>query len=98
MPPRWGQVLEIRHEPDAQRFVAGGDGTLSLIHYREQPGRVLDLDHTFVPPALRGAGLASQLTAHALGFARENGYRVVPTCPFVAAFIARHPEHADLVA
>lgn len=73
------------------------DGALALIHYRERTGNVLELDHTFVPPALRGAGLASQLTEHALAFAREHGYRVVPSCPFVAAFIARHPGHSDLV-
>ena len=28
---------------------------------------------------------------------RSRGERVVPSCPFIAQFIARHPEHADLV-
>ena len=88
----------VRHEPDARRFVielAGGTGVLT---YRELEGSVLDLDHTFVPPALRGAGVASQLTEHALRYARERGYRVIPSCPFVAAFIERHPQHRDLLA
>jgi predicted GNAT family acetyltransferase len=51
-----------------------------------------------VPPAARGGGIASQLTAHALTFARDGGYRVVPSCPFVAAYIQRHPEFRDLLA
>jgi predicted GNAT family acetyltransferase len=88
----------IRHEPDAERFVLELGGGTGLITYRELAGRVLDLDHTFVPPGLRGGGVASRLTEHALRYAREHGYRVIPSCPFVAAFIERHPQHRDLLA
>lgn len=88
----------IRHEPDAQRFVLELGGGTGLITYRELASRVLDLNHTFVPPSLRGGGVASQLTEHALNYAREHGYRVIPSCPFVAAFIDRHPQHRDLLA
>jgi uncharacterized protein len=88
----------IRHEPEARRFVIELGGETGLIRYRELAGHVLDLDHTFVPPALRGAGIASRLTEHALRYARERGYRVIPSCPFVAAFIERHPEHRNLLA
>jgi len=63
----------IRHEPEARRFVIELAGETALIRYRELAGRVLDLDHTFVPPALRGGGIASQLTEHALRYAREHG-------------------------
>ncbi|HJR71841.1 MAG TPA: GNAT family N-acetyltransferase [Gammaproteobacteria bacterium] len=88
----------IRHEPEAQRFVIELAAGTGLIRYRELSGRVLDLNHTFVPPALRGSGIASQLTEHALRYAREHGYRVIPSCPFVATFIERHPQHRDLLA
>jgi hypothetical protein len=88
----------IRHEPKARRFVIEVAGETGLIRYRELEGHVLDLDHTFVPPALRGGGIASQLTEHALRYARDHGYRVIPSCPFVAAFIERHPQHRDLLA
>ena len=88
----------IRHEPDARRFVLDLPGGTGVITYRELAERVLDLDHTFVPPALRGGGVASQLAEHALRYARERGYRVIPSCPFVAAFIERHPQHRDLLA
>jgi predicted GNAT family acetyltransferase len=90
------QSLAIRHEPQARRFAAEVGGKTAYLSYRELDGRILDLDHTFVPSEHRGGGLASQLTVHALHYARERGYRVVPSCPFVAAYIERHPEYRDL--
>jgi predicted GNAT family acetyltransferase len=95
MTPR---TLVIRHEPEARRFAADIEGTAAYISYRELDGRILDLNHTFVPRPLRGGGIASQLTAHALRFARAAGCRVVPSCPFVAAYIERHPEYRTLLA
>jgi predicted GNAT family acetyltransferase len=88
----------IRHEPEARRFVTATGDETAHITYRELDGRILDLDHTFVPTRFRGSGIASQLTAAALQFARGGGYRVIPSCPFVSAYIARHPEHRDLLA
>jgi predicted GNAT family acetyltransferase len=87
----------IRHEPDAHRFAADVDGATAYISYRELPGRVLDFDHTFVPVAARGGGIASQLTDHALRYARAHDHAVVPSCPFVAAYIRRHSEFRDLL-
>jgi uncharacterized protein len=91
-------VSTIRHEPEARRFATDVDGAVAFISYREAPGRVLDLDHTYVPPAARGSGIASRLTARALRFARDGGFRVVPSCPFVAAYIRGHAEYRDLLA
>jgi uncharacterized protein len=51
-----------------------------------------------VPRAARGGGIASQLTAHALKVARDGGYKIVASCPFVAAYIERHAEFRDLLA
>ena len=88
--------LAIRHEPEGRRFAADVDGRTAYITYRDLGGGVLELDHTYVPREHRGGGIASQLTTHALGYARERGYRVVPSCPYVAAYIARHPEYREL--
>ena len=88
--------IAIRHEPEARRFVADLGGQAAYITYRERNGNVLELDHTYVPTASRGGGIASQLTARALDYARERGCRVVPSCPFVAAYIERHPEYRHL--
>ena len=89
-------AVTIRHEPAARRFVADVDGATAYLSYREIDERALDFDHTFVPRAVRGGGIASQLTQRALDYARERGARVVPSCPFVAAYIERHPEYGDL--
>jgi hypothetical protein len=90
---------DIRHEPETHRFAIARDGLTALLEYRTlDDGRTLDLYRTYTPPALRGHGLASHLTEHALRYAREHHHKVVPSCPFVATFIARHPEHRDLVA
>jgi uncharacterized protein len=89
-------TLVIRHEPEARRFVADIDGETAYITYRELDRGVLELDHTYVPREFRGGGIASQLTVRALGYARERGCRVVPSCPFVAAYIERHPEFREL--
>ena len=93
-----GMTTAIRHEPEARRFAADLDGTAAYITYRELDRHRLELDHTYVPPEFRGGGIASQLTVRALEYASERGYRVVPSCPFVAAYIERHPEYHGLRA
>jgi predicted GNAT family acetyltransferase len=54
--------------------------------------------HTEVDPEFEGSGLGGKLVAGALDDVRAQGRRVQPLCPFVAKYIARHPEYADLVA
>ena len=89
-------TLVIRHEPEARRFVADIDGKTAYITYRELDRGILELDHTYVPREFRGGGIASQLTARALEYARERDCKVVPTCPFVAAYVERHAEYREL--
>lgn len=72
------------------------DGT-AVAYYRLTPN-VITFVHTETPPALRGRGAASELIRGALEWARARDLKVVAECSFVAAFIARHPEFADLAA
>ena len=90
-------ALDIRHEPAAQRFVARTAGFEAVLQYDTLNAKLLDYHHTFVPPSLRGGGIASQLTDYALAYARDNGMQVRPTCPFVARYMARHPEFKPLI-
>lgn len=87
---------EVRHEPTRGRFTLEADGAVAYLTYREIEAGTLDFDHTFVPPAMRGGGVASRLAEHALRYARTQGAKVIPSCPFVATYIERHPEHRDL--
>jgi predicted GNAT family acetyltransferase len=59
---------------------------------------VVTMVHTEIDPAFEGRGLGQTLVADALDDARANGRRVQPLCPYVAKYIARHPEYADIVA
>lgn len=85
----------VRHDA-LHQFEVTHEGETAVLTYRQTPGTITFL-HTGVPAALEGRGIASRLTMAGLTFAREHGLRVVPRCPFVADYIARHPEYRDLV-
>jgi uncharacterized protein len=87
----------LRHEPGAQRFVLRTEGRVATLDYRPITSSRLDYRHTFVPRELRGRGIASRLAEFALDYALEGGLEVVPTCPFVAAYIAANPRFGKLV-
>lgn len=87
---------QISDNCERSRFEVTVDGHLSRADYGIA-GDVITFTHTVVPPALEGRGIASRLIRHGLSEARERGLRVVPQCPFVAAYIAKHPEWADLL-
>lgn len=89
--------IDIHHEPAAHRFVARTGRVDAVLEYDTVDANTLDYHHTFVPPALRGGGIASQLAEYALQYARANGLKVRPTCPFVARYLQRHPEFQALV-
>jgi len=84
------------HNVDQHRFELQVDDHLAYLSYSPGGERVV-MDHTYVPEALRGRGLAGALARAALEEARRLGWKIVPQCSFVAMFIARHPEFADLV-
>lgn len=72
------------------------DMRAGYIAYRREPGAVV-LVHTDVDPRYEGEGLGSKLVAGALDDLRRRQLGVVPLCPFVAAYLRRHPEQGDLV-
>jgi predicted GNAT family acetyltransferase len=78
------------------RFEMNVDGEVAFLEYRRIGDR-LHLMHTEVPSALRGRGAGGRLVAAVLDKARAEGVRVVPNCPFVKAFLGRHPEYRSLV-
>ena len=88
----------VRDNPDGSRYEVLVDGdVVGELHYRLRPDRV-SLVHTEVQPAFEGRGLASWLVAGALEDIRARGLRIVPICPYVGAYLQRHPEYADLMA
>lgn len=87
----------IRDNAARSRFELEADGVTAFMNY-QLSGKVISLDHTETPVAARGRGLASRLTQGVLDEARGRGLKIVPRCPFVRAFVERHPEYQDLMA
>ncbi len=86
----------VRDNHVLKRFELDLDGQMAVAHYQLSPG-VITFTHTEVPPALSGHGIGSKLIRGALEAARRQGLKVVPKCPFVAAYMAKHPELDDLL-
>jgi predicted GNAT family acetyltransferase len=91
-------VFTLTDEPDRQRYVARLDTRVAGLIAYVLDASVITLVHTEVRPAYEGQGVAGRLARFVLDDARTRGLRVVPTCPFVADWIRRHPDYADLVA
>jgi predicted GNAT family acetyltransferase len=88
--------LQIHHDPASGRFSARLDGHEAELIYRREARRLL-IDHTGVPEAIGGRGVAGELVRAALDYARAGDLRVVPLCSYSAEYIRRHPGYADLV-
>ncbi|HEY8011868.1 MAG TPA: GNAT family N-acetyltransferase [Rudaea sp.] len=78
------------------RYELTVDGATAFVAYAREPG-VITFIHTVVPEALAGRGIGSILATHVLDDARANGEKVIPQCPFIAAYIRRHQQYQDLV-
>jgi uncharacterized protein len=79
-----------------QRYELNVDGHLAATYYRIADG-VITFVHTEVPPELGGKGIASKLIKGALDQVRAKGLKVIAQCPFVKAYIDKHPDYADLL-
>lgn len=87
--------MRVVNNAERHRFELREAESTARLVYRID-GDVIDLVHTEVPKALAGRGIASELAAAALEFAAERGLLVRPTCPFVRAYLKRHPHAAKL--
>jgi uncharacterized protein len=82
--------------PGASRFELTEQGLLAFATYRVS-GNVVSLLHVEAHPGLRGQGTAGRLMDGLLEIIREKGMKVRPVCGYAAAYIRRHPNHADLL-
>ncbi|CCH33358.1 GNAT family N-acetyltransferase [Actinosynnema sp. NPDC047251] len=86
--------VTVSDNPAESRFEVFLDGEPGgFAEYALEPGRIT-FTHTEV--AIEGKGLGSRLVKHALLAARERGLAVVPQCPFVAGYLDKHPELAEV--
>ncbi|MVW80221.1 GNAT family N-acetyltransferase [Bordetella sp. 02P26C-1] len=90
-------TLTIKHDESNGRFEARVDGYACVLEYQLRDGTMI-IQHTGVPGAVGGRGIAAALTRHALDTARARRWRVLPLCSYAVTYIARHTEYQDLVA
>jgi uncharacterized protein len=89
-------MSDVRNNAAQNRFELDVDGEQAVAYYRMAPG-VMTFVHTEVPQALSGRGIGTKLIRGALEIVRAQGLKVVPQCPFVSAFMGKHPEYNDLL-
>ena len=85
------QDIRIRDNEKQMRFETADDAELAYLEYRFYKGN-LALMHTLVPESRKGKGIASALAEYAFRHAAQNKKKVMVYCPFVAAYVKRHPE------
>ena len=88
--------ITVTDNPAEGRYEAIVEGYLSEADYTHH-GTTITFTHTEVAPELEGQGVGSALARFALEDARAQGLAVIPLCPFIASYIRRHPEYAELV-
>jgi len=90
--------LVVVDQPTAQRYEARlGDRVVGFTEYRRIRGRLVFF-HTEIDPAFEGRGFGGRLAAAALDDVRARGLTIAVKCPFIEAYLRRHPEYDDLRA
>jgi uncharacterized protein len=88
----YGPVVD---NPRRSRFELLVEGQVAFAAYQLAPGRII-ITHVETPPDLRGRDVASAVARGALTAARQRGLAVTPRCGFMAAYVRRHPDEAEL--
>jgi predicted GNAT family acetyltransferase len=90
--------ISVEDVPDEERFEARtADGVLAGFAAYQLASNLIVMTHTEVDPAFEGQGVATALIRGALDDIRERRIPMLPLCPFVVAFLQRHPDYRDLV-
>jgi uncharacterized protein len=92
------EELEIIRNEDKGRFELEVEGHVAFIEYMITIQGIIFLTHTEVPKALNGKGVGSAIVTKTLNWIKEKGYPLAPLCPFVAAYVKRHPEWKEILA
>ncbi|NUP40474.1 MAG: N-acetyltransferase [Streptomyces sp.] len=91
-----GAAVTVTDAPEAGRYEARvGDDLAGTAAYMRTP-EVIAFIHTEVDGDYEGRGVGSALARRAMEDARTQGVKVLAICPFIAGWLARHPEYDDL--
>ena len=87
-------LINKQHEPKKRFELHIGDH-IAFMDYILNKNGVIYLTHTEVPVALEGKGVGSAIVTLVLKYIREEGLKMAPLCPFVAAYLKDRPEAAE---
>lgn len=93
-------MIDIKHTETGKggEFVVEENGNRSAeMVYTNAGADKIIIDHTFVEGSRRGEGIAKELVAAGVGFARQNNLKIIALCPFAKATIERTPEFQDVL-
>ena len=88
--------LDIKNNLANHHFEAIIAGKTAFIDYKLRQDALV-IFHTEVPKELEGQGIATTLTKHVLDYATAENLGVVPLCPYMRAYLGKHPEYQHLV-
>ena len=89
--------VRFARDEERHRYELLLDGEVAgFAEYRTRPGRIV-FTHTVVLPGHEGEGLGTMLAKHVLDDAVARGERIVPYCPFIAAYLRRHEGYEEFV-
>ncbi len=90
-------TVEVTHDAEKHQFAANIDDNVGSLKYNIIDSTVWEYYSTYVPPNLRGKGVAQALAKYALSYARDNNLKIKPTCSFIKTYIDGHPEYRSLL-
>ena len=93
-------MSEITHTVTGNRgrYALAKDGAEAELTWVEREPGLRDANHTGVPDEMRGTGAGLKLVERMVADARAEGFKIIPSCPFVAAMARRHKDWADVFA
>lgn len=89
--------MEFQKEPGRVFALDEAGKLLAEVTFPTGPDGTADIDHTFVDPAFRGQGVASELLRTAADILRARGQKTRLTCSYAVEWFQRHPEYKDLL-
>jgi predicted GNAT family acetyltransferase len=92
------ETLQVIHNRAANRFEMAIADQQAVVNYRMVGDETYNLYYAGVPSEFEGRGFGNRLVQGALEHIKAEGKTFIPTCPFIAAFVRRHPKYEDFIA
>lgn len=93
--------MDVGHEESGSKgtFYVEKDGVREgRMTYSRAGATTIIIDHTEVSPALRGTGAGKKMVEAAVAWARKDGLKIIPLCPFAASVFAKDASLADVLS